>query len=80
MLMQVLQHAADVDDPTIQLQLLRAVHLEKAQQEAAASSMLWSQACIAAVLPDTVMRLHRLLAGSTSLSQQTLQVIAEYFN
>ena len=42
----MLQRAADVDDPPIHLQLLRAVHLEIAQQEAAAGTMLWSQACI----------------------------------
>ena len=75
--MQVLHQAAAVDDATVQLQLLRAVHLDKAQQEAAASPLLWSQACIAAVLPGTVTCLHHLLAGSTSLSQLTLQVIVK---
>ena len=72
--MQALQQAAGSDDLTIQLQLLRAVHLDKAQQEAAASPLMWSQACIAAVLPGTVTCLHRLLAGGTGLSQLTLQV------
>ena len=73
-LLQVLQHAAAVDHPTVQMQLLRAVQPDKAQQEAAAAPPLWSQACLAAALPGTVTALHRLLTGSTALTQLKLQV------